>query len=108
MKMKNPSRGQPAGASISAKNEPPIDIRPQPNTQVELADVRLQSAVKRLHKCGPRPVYEMLVELAARRMLRTEIEALVFKYAAINLPALEAAGGRQFAPVPLHPIGNGR
>ena len=33
MEMKNPSRGEPAGASISAQNQPSIDIRSQPQSQ---------------------------------------------------------------------------
>ena len=33
MEMKNPSRGEPAGASISAQNQPSIDIRFQPQSQ---------------------------------------------------------------------------
>ena len=33
MEMKNPSRGEPAGASISAQNQPSIDTRSQPQSQ---------------------------------------------------------------------------
>jgi hypothetical protein len=36
MEMKNPSRGEPAGASISAQNQQATDSRPQANAQ-ELA-----------------------------------------------------------------------
>jgi hypothetical protein len=64
----------------------------------DLADFRFQRAVARLHRLGPRPLYELLVELGGQRLIRSEIEALVYKYATIDSAVLRAAGGDRFAP----------
>lgn len=62
---------------------------------VDLADVRFARAVEGLHGLGPHSLFEMLLELAATRLLRTEIEAIVWRYARINSAVLTAAGGDQ-------------
>jgi Ser/Thr protein kinase RdoA (MazF antagonist) len=61
---------------------------------IDLRDARFRRDVERLHRLGPRPLAEMLAELAARRLLRTEIDALVARYARLDGAALDAAGGR--------------
>jgi hypothetical protein len=71
----------------------------------DLADFRLQRAVAKLHRLGPRPLYELLVELGAQRLIRSEIEALVYKYAAIDPAVLRAAGGDRLAPWSPHVVG---
>jgi hypothetical protein len=48
--------------------------------------------VERLHRLGPRVLYEFLAELADRRLLRTEVEQLARRYARLD-PALLAALG---------------
>jgi len=72
----------------------------------DLDDIRFQRAVSRLHRLGERSFGEMLIELGARFLIRTEIEKLIERYINNLDPATVAAvGGRQFAPVPLHPVG---
>ena len=61
---------------------------------IDLRDIRFRRDVARLHRHGACVLHELLVELAARRMLRSEIEALVDRYAGIDPAALEAASGR--------------
>jgi hypothetical protein len=70
----------------------------------DLADFRLQRAVAKLHRLGPRPLYELLVELGARFLLRTEIETLVAEYIALDPAAVEAVGADHFAPPPTRQI----
>jgi hypothetical protein len=61
---------------------------------IDLRDVRFRRDIERLHRLGRRAVGEMLAELAAARLLRTEIEALVARYTRLDPAALDAAGGR--------------
>jgi hypothetical protein len=61
---------------------------------VDFSDVRLRRDVELLHKLGPRVLYEMLLEVSEDRSLRTYIEELVGKYAAIDPAVLDAIGGR--------------
>jgi hypothetical protein len=74
---------------------------------VDIGDVRFWRAIEQLHRRGPRAYGEMLIELAATRLLRTEIEALVMRYAGIDPDVLRAAGGDRFAPLPLHVVARG-
>jgi hypothetical protein len=71
-----------------------------------LADARLARQVAQLWQLGPRPIFELLVELGAERLIRTPIETKVTKYVDRLLPgALAAAGGdRMPPPVPLHRV----
>ena len=61
---------------------------------VDIRDARFRRNVARLHAHGARALHELLVELAAQRMIRSEIETLVARYAGIDPAALDAAGGR--------------
>jgi hypothetical protein len=67
-----------------------------------LADLRFRHAVERLHRLGPRPLYEMLVALGASRLIRTEIERQVERYAALDTHIVCAVGGDRFACAPIH------
>jgi len=71
---------------------------------IDLAEARFARAVERLHGLGPRPFLEMLVELAATRLLRTEIKQVVARYARIKPAALAAVGGNRSPAPPIHPI----
>ena len=61
---------------------------------IDFSDVRLRRDVELVHKLGPRALYEMLLEVSEDRSLRTYIEELVGKYAAIDPAVLDASGGR--------------
>ena len=65
---------------------------------VDIREERFRRDVARLHTHGPRVLHEMLLEFAARQLLRTEIESLVQRYAGLNTAALDAAGGRRWPP----------
>jgi hypothetical protein len=60
---------------------------------IDLGDVRFARRVQRLHALGPRPLFEMLCELGARRLLRQPIEELVDKYSGNDPEMLAATGG---------------
>ena len=98
--------GTAVSAGIGSAERHP-DTTTQADT-LDLADIRFRRAVALLRSLGDRPLYELFVELGARRMLRTEIEALVYKYAAVDAAVLRAVGGHQFAPLPLHFVGTGQ
>jgi len=63
---------------------------------IDLRDVRFRRDVEQLHRLGPRAIVELLTELAAERLLRTEIEALVAHYARLDPTTLDAAGGQRW------------
>jgi len=71
---------------------------------IDLRDARFRRDVERLHLLGPRSIYELLAELGAARLLRTEIEALVARYVALDPAAVPAVGGKRMPPRPLHRV----
>ena len=68
---------------------------------IDIRDTQLQRAVSCLND---RCVFEMLREIGARFSIRTEIDAVAAKYAAIDPEALTATGGDQLPPIPLHSV----
>lgn len=64
---------------------------------IDIADARFLKDIERVHRGGPRLLAEMLSEIGARRMLRSEIEAVVRRFARLS-PAFLAAIGAD--PVP--------
>ena len=69
-----------------------------------LQDLTFRRKVKRLVAKGDRVVGEMLAELAADRNLGTVIDRLLDHYIDIDDAALDAIGGRDFPPRPLHEV----
>jgi hypothetical protein len=51
---------------------------------VDLREQRFQRDIVRLHRLGPRVLYELLGALGAERTLRTEIEMLVGNYSRLD------------------------
>ncbi len=70
----------------------------------DLANFRLRCEVARLYELGPRPVFELLVELGQRFGCRTLIEQRLARFNAIPAEALDITGGRGFPPPPLHEV----
>ena len=68
----------------------------------ELSLVRLRCGVVRLHQLGARAVYELLVEIAAERMICTEIAEKVARFAQLDSVVVQAVGADRMAPPPLH------
>jgi hypothetical protein len=64
---------------------------------IDLGDRRFARQVQRLHALGPRPLFELLCELSAQRLLRQPIEELVDKYSGIDPEMLAAVGGDQLS-----------
>jgi hypothetical protein len=65
---------------------------------VDLRDEKFRRDVARLHGLGPRATFELLVELGRRRLLRTDIEALVSRYARLDPAKLAITRGAQIPP----------
>jgi hypothetical protein len=66
-----------------------------------LADLRCARDVEALHRLGARAVLEFLVELGRERLLRTDLEQRVRRWARLDRAMLEAAGGERVVPMPL-------
>ena len=70
-----------------------------------IQDLAFRRKVQRLHAKGPRLVAELLSEIGAERSLTSLIKAKIEKYVDIDdAPALDATGGRDFPPDPLHEV----
>jgi hypothetical protein len=75
----------------------PIDfrarlVRRMTSDPVDLRDRRLRRNCDRLSQLGGRVIFEFLVELGATRMCRTEIEALLRRYARLDPALLDRLG----------------
>jgi len=57
---------------------------------IDLGDARLRHDVERLHRLGPRAVYELLAEIGRERLLRVDIERRVARYARLDPASLAA------------------
>ena len=69
-----------------------------------VADMKFRRRVERLHKLGPRAVGELLAELGAERSIVTIIDRKIDTYLELDPEVLEAAGGDDFPPVPIHEV----
>jgi len=74
----------------------------------DLRELRFRRDVERLHRLGPRAVYELLSELGALYTKRTEIEQLAAGYSRIDPLSLRLAGGDQMPAVPFRALPGGR
>ena len=95
---------RPAGTgrqvSKADGNSPASNTVPKRAPEGPLRDLQFRSDVVRLHSLGPRAVYECLAELGARRLCRTEIEALVGYYAALDRGLTRTVGADRLPPLP--------
>ena len=74
------------------------------DTVVNIADVRFQRNIERLHKMGARAVGEFLAEIGAERSIQTIIDTKLSRYAGIGDTALSITGGDRFSANPLHRV----
>jgi hypothetical protein len=74
------------------------------NDTVELREVIFDRQVNRLvGRFGARAVAELLRALGQKHFIRTSIDAELERFVMLLTPEmLEATGGDQFSPVPLH------
>jgi hypothetical protein len=88
-------------------SNPDRDYRQEPadaQRLEELSDLRFRRAVERLHRLGPRALYELLVERGLSRLIRTEIERQVERYSALDQAVLHAMGGDRFPAAAFHRV----
>jgi hypothetical protein len=72
---------------------------PQP-----LAGPRFEHLVERVHTLGPRPIGELLAEIATATGEHALIADLVEAYAALDPEIVRAVGGDRFPPMPLEVV----
>ena len=63
-----------------------------------------QRKVERIHRLGPRVLGEMLAELGAERSIMTIIDQKIDRFIKLNPETLQATGGGDFPPVPIHGV----
>jgi hypothetical protein len=105
-KIGTPAPGQTGAGAGNQYAEQPVDNPPSAAAQgwrdrshvVDLRDEIFRRDLVRLHKLGPRAYYQMLADLGAQRLIRTEIEALVRRYSRIDPTRLAAAAGDRWPP----------
>ncbi len=68
------------------------------------ADLRFRRQVERLHRLGPRALYEVLTEIGEQRLCRTYIEKRVRRYAEIDQKHLAALDAEHFPRPPLYEV----
>jgi hypothetical protein len=71
-----------------------------------LADIRFGLEVEKLHRQPARGRFEMVKELGRDRLIRTDREQRVRRYARLDPRALTATGGDRMVAAPLHFIGD--
>ena len=64
----------------------------------KLAQHRLELLVERVHQLGPRPLYELLAEIAAETGERELIRKKLERYAELDPRIVEALGADGFPP----------
>ncbi len=69
-----------------------------------VADMKFRRHVQQVHRLGDRVFGELLAEIGAERGIQTIIDQKLKKYASLEPEALEATGGDDFWPAPLHEV----
>jgi len=73
-----PTKGRGAARRAPAPQSAAVAM----NSVVDLGEARFWRDVERLRALGPSPLLELLAEFGMRHLCRTEIEAIVHRYAA--------------------------
>ncbi|HEU0154757.1 MAG TPA: hypothetical protein VFQ82_01720 [Stellaceae bacterium] len=92
------SAGECSSHSAGCRPAQVPESEPPSEDVIDLGDERLRRGVNILHRAGPRPIYELLVDLGATRLRRTEIETAVARYAAAIGPLDLAEIGAGYLP----------
>lgn len=69
-----------------------------------VSDLRFHRQVERVHALGARVTAELLAEIGAERGIQTIIDQKLATYAKVDPGMIEAVGGDDFWPVPLHEV----
>lgn len=65
-----------------------------------VAGLRRRRAAEHLHRLGPRPALEAMIEIAAG----ADLDATLARYARLDPDIVDALGGDDFPPQPLHEV----
>ena len=82
--------------------EPPRPVGPIAAEVV--ADLQRRRHVQQVHRLGNRVFGELLAEIGAERGITTIIDQKLERYAELEPAAIEATGGNDFPPVPIHEV----
>ena len=75
----------------------------------EVQRLRRQHLVKRLHRLGPRAIFELFDEIAEKFGIEEQVDARLAAYVERLTPEiLVATGGDRLATVPLYAVRGGR
>ena len=105
--MENPARSATGGVRCFAHRlNTPEHRRNRRDLQcsARLDSPRLERMVERVHALGPRPLGEMLAEIAHRTGQHVRVVDLVEEYAQLDPDLLRFLGGDSFAPMPLEVV----
>jgi hypothetical protein len=81
--------------------------RPDPGEPIDIiADIRFGLEVVKLHRQPARVLFEMLKELGRDRLIRTDLEQRVRRYARLDPRALAFTGGDRMVAAPLYLAGD--
>ncbi len=69
-----------------------------------VANLSFRRRVTHLHERGPRVAAEFLAELGADRMIATIIDQKLDRFLTVPDEALDATGGHDFPPAPIHEV----
>lgn len=72
-----------------------------------LNDLNFRRRVQRLHRIGPRPIGELLLELAEVSGRRTWLDMRLVEYGHIDGDALADLGANDWPTAPLHLVSGG-
>ena len=102
----SPANFDPATHPIIAQHF--FGIEPPRSTTVvaadAVADLRFRRQVEHLHRLGPRVTAELLAEIGVECSIRMVIDRKLATYVSIKPEAIEAAGGGEFWPAPIHGV----
>jgi hypothetical protein len=71
-----------------------------------LVRLRRQRQAEKLHRLGPRVLYELLEQLDRDHGLGADLDRQLERFAGLNRALLRALGGDRFAPLPLRLVGS--
>jgi hypothetical protein len=70
----------------------------------ETRALRRQQCVERIFRLGPRPVFELIQQLA-RSLDDAEVDRLLVRFAALDPGILQALGGNRLPSLPIRLVG---
>ena len=69
-----------------------------------VADMKFRRQVIRLRQQGDRALCEAFAHLGAKHGIQTSIEQTVEHFADLDFEAIQATGGNDFPPIPIHEV----